>query len=160
MMGRRFGFGLLRRLGADRRGAAAVEFAIGAPVLLGGLVIMTDLGLAMNARMNLDQAVRAGAEFVMGDITDTDQLEELIASAATGYAGDDPNNVDNQARPAVTALKVCKCPNSSAFVSCADLCTANNTPPYVYYDLGAEAVYDAIFLPDFTLRTKIEVQVR
>ncbi len=143
-----------------RRGAAAVEFAIGAPVLLGGLVIMVDLGLAMNARMNLDQAVRAGAEFVMGEVTDTDQLEEQVASAATGFSSDDPNNVDNRPRPTVSAVKVCKCPSSTAAVSCTALCAANQKPPYAYYDLDAEATYDAIFLPDFTLRTAIEVQVR
>jgi hypothetical protein len=143
-----------------RGGTAAIEFAIGAPVLLGGLVIMVDLGLAMNAQMNLDQAVRAGAEFVMGDVTDTNQLEELVASAATGYASGDPNNVDNQTRPSVSALKVCKCPGSDAAVTCTDICLPDEVPPYAYYDLTAEAAYDAIFLPDFTLRTQIEIQVR
>lgn len=153
-------FSFLRGFCAGRGGAAAVEFAIGAPVLLGGLVIMTDLGLAINAKMNLEQAVRAGAEFVMGEVTDTDQIEELVASAATGFASNDPNNVDNQARPTVTAVKVCKCPSSSAPVSCTVLCTANEKPPYAYYDLDAQTIYDAIFLPDLTLRTTIEVQVR
>jgi len=143
----------LRRVLGSRRGTAAVEFAIGAPVLLGGLVVMADLGLAMNAKMNLDQAVRAGAEFVMGDTTDTTQIETLVASAATGgVAGVTP--------PTVSAVKVCKCPGSDASVSCTDLCAANNAPPYAFYDLNAQAVYDAIFLPDITLTTSIEVQVR
>lgn len=148
------------RFGFDRRGVAAIEFAIGAPVLLGGLVVMVDLGLAMNAQMNLDQAVRAGAAFVMGDVTDTTELEELVASAATGYAAGDPNNVNNTARPTVSAVKVCKCPGSDAQVSCTDICLPAEVPPYAYYDLTAQAPYDAIFLPDFTLRTQIEIQVR
>lgn len=152
---------LCRRFGVDRRGVAAIEFAIGAPVLLGGLVIMVDLGLAMNAQMNLDQAVRAGAEFVMGgDVTDTSQLEDLVASAATGYAADDPDNVNNVTRPTVSAVKVCKCPGSDAHVSCTDICLPAEVPPYAYYDLTAQTPYDAIFLPDFTLRTEIQIQVR
>lgn len=152
--------GLLRGFGGDRRGAAAVEFAIGAPVLLGGLVIMADLGLAMNAQMNLDQAIRAGAEFVMGDVTDTSQIEDLVASAATGYAAGDPNNVNNTPRPTVTAIKVCKCPGSDAAVSCTDICQPAEIPPYTYFDLTARSTYDALFLPDFTLQTTIEIQVR
>lgn len=150
-------FGCFRR---NRAGAAAVEFAIGAPLLLGGLVVMADLGLAINAKMNLEQAVRAGAEFVMGGATDADQIEEMVASAATGYSSDDPNNVDNKALPTVTALKVCKCPGSDAPVSCSDLCAANQKPPYAYYDIDAQMTYDALFLPDMTLATTIEVQVR
>lgn len=146
----------LRRLFWSRRATAAVEFAIGAPVLLGGLVVMADLGLAMNAKMNLDQAVRAGAEFVMGDTTDTAQIEKLVASAATGYAAGTPGVT----APTVTAAKVCKCPGSSAAVSCTNLCAANNAPPYAYYDIDAQSVYNAIFLPDITLKTAIEVQVR
>jgi len=62
----------------DRSGSSAVEFAVGAPVLLVGLVIVTDVGLAVNDRMNLDQSVRAGAEFAMNDVDDETTLEDMV----------------------------------------------------------------------------------
>ena len=144
----------------SRDGSAGVEFAIGAPVLLGGLIIMTDIGLAFNEQMNLDQAVRSGAEFVMGDVTDLDELEKLVKSAASGHDPDGQQSVNASEIPNVTPTKTCKCPGSDAAVSCQQICTANNLPPYTYYDIVATKTYDAFFLPDFTLKTKVQVQVR
>lgn len=150
----------LSRLSFDRRGASAIEFAICAPVLLGGLIVMTDIGLALNERMNLDQAVRAGAEFVMNDVTDESDLEELVGAAATGYSSDDPQNVNSSPRPTVDVVMSCSCPGVTTPPSCSEICTSNERPPNVYYDISATKTYEAIFLPDFALRTQIRVQVR
>jgi hypothetical protein len=150
----------LARLFSCRRGSSGVEFAISAPIMLGGLLIMTDIGLAFNAQMNLDQAVKSGAQFVMSDVTDESTLEDLMTSAATGRSSNDPQNVNNQNAPTFDAPKVCKCPGSEASVSCDNLCTAGSIPPFVYYTLTGQQTYDAIVLPDFNLQASIRVQVR
>lgn len=145
----------------NRRATAGVEFAIGAPMLLGGLVIMTDIGLAFNQQMNLDQAIRSGAEFVMAEETDdVDQIENLVAAAAVGDDPDNPTDVSPADFPTVEAVKSCKCPGSDVSASCTTLCAPTNVPPSIYYTLAATQNYDAIFLPDFVLNTQIRVQVR
>ena len=145
---------------ACRKGSSGVEFAISAPIMLGGLLIMTDIGLAFNAQMNLDQAVKSGAQFVMSDVTDEATLEDMMTSAATGYSSSDPQNVNNENAPTFDAPKACKCPGSDASVSCDLLCTAGSIPPFVYYTLSGQQTYDAIVLPDFNLQSSIRVQVR
>ena len=150
----------LARLLRCKRGTSGVEFAIAAPIMLGGLLVMTDIGLAFNAQMNLDQAVKAGAQFVMSDVTQESTLQDMMTSAATGHSSTDPQNVNNQNAPTFTAPKVCKCPGSDASVNCDQLCTSGQVPPYVYYTLSGAQTYNAIVLPDFHLHSSIRVQVR
>lgn len=155
---------IFKRFKRNTSGVAAVEFAIGAPMMIFAMLIMTDIGLAINERMNLDQSVRAGAEFVMNDISDTSDLEKLMTSAATGYYSDNPDDWDaqNKTPPTVSAIKRCICPNDNpnVVVSCSAYLCTNDLPPSVYYDLAASKVYEAIFLPDMTVSTKINIQVR
>lgn len=152
-------------LGRDRSGVAAVEFAIGAPMMILGMVVMTDLGLAIHERMNLDQAVRAGAEFAMHEVRDTDELEKLMTGAAVGEWRDtsDPDvDVSNYDPPTVDASVWCECPdNPGVTVACGTtICTSTGFPPSVYYQLTAERIYEGIILPNIPLSTEIRVQVR
>lgn len=152
---------LFIRLVRDRDGVAAVEFAVAAPMLIFGLIIMTDLGLAIQERMNLDQAVRSGAEFVMGDVSSEDDIEKLMVAAATGSYSDEPNDVENSNRPTVEAVKVCECPeNPGVSVACGTTLCSNDLPASVYYHLTAKKSYDAIILPDIALSTQISIQTR
>lgn len=151
---------LVRAACDNRDGSAGVEFALGAPILLAGLIVLTDIGLAYNEQMKLDQAARAGAEFVMGDVSDLDEIEKLVKSAATGYDPDSATNVNASEIPDVYPTKTCKCPGSDASVSCTTICLPDEVPPYTYYDILATKTYDAVFLPDFTLKTQVQVQVR
>ena len=152
----------LRVFADDRRGVAAVEFAIGVPVLLFMLIIMTDVGLAVNERMNLDQSVRAGADFVMKDVSDLDDIKKLMTAAATGTYADDPGEVELAARPDYSeSVTWCECPdNPGAVVACNAYLCSNEKPPSRYYLLVAKKDYEGILLPKFTLNTEINVQVR
>ncbi len=142
------------------RGSAAVEFAVGAPVLLLGLIIVTDVGLAVNDRMNLDQSVRAGAEFAMNNVEDETTLEDMVKSAATGAYGVDLNDVDSGDVPTVDVTKSCECPDSPGVAaSCTTLCTGDLVPS-IYYDFVASKYYQGIFVPDFSMQTEMKVQVR
>lgn len=146
----------------DKSGVAAVEFAFSAPMLILGVVVMTDLGLAVHERMNLDQAVRSGAEFVMNDVSDKDEIKKLVIAAATGTYSETPNDVESAERPTVTVPDpVCECPdNPGTAVSCSGTLCSNDMPPSVYYYIHAKKTYEALLLPDMSLQTEITVQVR
>lgn len=144
----------------DALGSSAVEFAIGAPVLLIGLIIVTDVGLAVSDRMNLDQSVRAGAEFTMNNVSDTTTLEDMVKSAATGAYGSQMNDIDSNDVPTVDVTKTCECPDAPGVaVACDTLCTGD-APASIYYGFAASKNYQGIFIPDFTMQTQMKVQVR
>ena len=152
---------MIRKLCQDRSGVAAAEFAIGAPMILFSLVIMADLGIAMNERMNLDEAARAGAEFVMNNVDDPDELKTLVTAAATGNFPEDPGDVLTAEAPTVTVSNWCECPEApGAPVACSGTLCSNDHPPSAYYELALAKTHDAIFLPDMSLNTRIQVQTR
>jgi pilus assembly protein CpaE len=154
-------FSVLSQFVRRRDGVAAVEFAIAAPMLILGLVIMADLGLAIQERMNMDQALRAGAEFVMGEVSNEDDIKDLVIASATGVYSDDPADVAAADPPTVTVVKVCECPeNPGTTVSCSGTLCTSQLPPSVYFQLGASKSYQAIILPDIALTTEISVQTR
>ncbi|MEZ5920889.1 MAG: TadE/TadG family type IV pilus assembly protein [Parvularculaceae bacterium] len=147
----------------NKSGSAAVEFAIAAPVLLLGLVIVTDLGLAIRERMSLDQATRAGADFAMNG-ADQQTIENLVTAAARGVYGSQPGDVNNNYLPIVTATETCECPNNrGVVVSCTTICTSANSqsePPYLFWSIMARQQYDGLLIPDFRMQSEIKVQVR
>ena len=69
--------GLSRLFGAES-GMAAAEFALMLPIFGFGLLSMLDVGLAINERMKLDQAVRSGAQLVMTGVEDVAALESAV----------------------------------------------------------------------------------
>lgn len=143
-----------------RSGSSAVEFAVGAPVLLIGLIIVTDIGLAVGERMSLDQSIRAGAEFAMNNVEDETTLEDMVRSAETGAYGTALGDVDSSEIPTVDVTKICECPDAPGVtVSCTNVCTGD-LPPSVFYGFVASKAYQGIFIPDFTMQTEMKVQVR
>ncbi|MFB9267718.1 TadE/TadG family type IV pilus assembly protein, partial [Bradyrhizobium erythrophlei] len=56
----RRGFGIFRR---DARGAAAIEFGVLVPVLALMVVSVTDIGLAIYRKMQVENAAQAGVEY-------------------------------------------------------------------------------------------------
>lgn len=157
MLKNRFGVASFIR---NKKGSSAVEFAVGAPVLLIGLIIVTDVGLAVSDRMKLDQSVRAGAEFAMNSVEDEVTLEDMVKSAATGAYGSQLNDIDSNDVPTVDVTKTCECPDATGTsVDCDQLCTGEIVPS-IYYDFAASKSYQGIFIPDFTMQTEMKVQVR
>ena len=151
---------LFRSFRKSRDGSSAVEFAIAAPMLIISLITVTDIGLAMQQRMNLDQSVRAGAEFAMNNVSDVETIKEMVKSAATGSHGQNRNDVSSNAPTVTVPPSYCECPDArGTAVACDVLCTGD-VPPSIFYDISATRRYDAIFVPDFTLASQITVQVR
>lgn len=144
----------------DRRGTSAIEFAFCAPILIIGLLIVTDIGLAVRERMLLDQATRAGAELVMNNVDDVDTLEDMVVSSATGAYGSALDDVDSSDIPEVEVTQICECPDApGAAVSCTNLCTGDVIPS-TYWNFLTSKEYDGIFVPGFPLTTELTVQTR
>ena len=68
-------------LASDEGGAAAIEFAVLAPVLVLACLATIDLGLAFNQRMTIDAMVRAGVEPALAD-PGVDKVRDIVKGAA------------------------------------------------------------------------------
>ena len=136
----------LERLANDQAGASVLEFAIGAPLLVGGLLLMTDVGIAISERMEMDRSVRAGAQAAMSLINDTTIIQGLVEESA-----------GNQSNMSVNVALSCLC--GAAAGSCNALCGSGEEPS-VYVDIIAEKPYDGMLLGTRTLNSSTSVQVR
>lgn len=150
-----------QRFNRAKDGIAAAEFAIAAPLMFFGLVIMADLGIATNEHMKLDQAVRAGADFIMSDVTDESQLEQMVIAAATGAYNETPSQQEISQRPNVSVVMTCECPEAPGVpVPCSGTLCANLLPASMYYKLSASKTYDAMLWADIPLSADFTVQTR
>ena len=77
---------MFRAMLRDGRGIAAAEFALIAPVMLTMLFGVYDLGNAIQERLQLEQAVRAGGQFALSWPDQTGGIADAIQAAlpATG----------------------------------------------------------------------------
>ena len=134
------------RLAADRRGVAAVEMALVSPVLILGLLLMLDSGLAVQTRLNLDHSTRTGAQAAMSNINETTEISAIMLAATN-----DPTNVT------VTVEKTCFC--GDVEVACSNWCSAT-VPPSVFLNISAAKQHNGYLLPPFELESKTHVQIR
>ncbi len=130
----------------DESGVAAVEMAMIAPILVMGLLLMMDIGMAVKERIDLDQSTRAGAQAVMANVNDTTEIKNLVVATAEG----DPDVT-------VSVEKVCSC--SGAAVSCANWCSAKE-PPSVFMNISASKMHVGFLLPQFNVESQTNVQIR
>lgn len=149
-------FGLIRSFTKRNCGTAGTEFAIAAPFVLLAVLVMADLGLAIGQQINLDQSVRAGAEFTMNGVDDKDDVQEIVAAAATGYSANEAEDV-GKSRPIVAVTEVCRCPGSGTEVSCSTDC--GGVSPSRYFSITATEKYDPIFISELDLKASVQVQV-
>lgn len=130
----------------DERGVAAVEMALISPVLIMGLLLMFDVGIAVKERMVLDNATRAGAQAVMANVNETNEIKSIIEASMKST-----ENVT------VSVVKDCKCGDAS--VACTNWCSST-TPPSVFLKMSAARLRVGFLLPDHTLRSQTHVQIR
>ena len=97
----------------DRRGIAAVEFAILAPFVLLVLAGATDLGRAVEHSIRLENAARVGAQFALRAPNDTAGIR------AAAEAGAGPGATVSVTRPP------CQCPTAAGANGAVVACNAN-----------------------------------
>jgi Flp pilus assembly protein TadG len=134
--GRRLGW--LDGLTRDWAGATAVEFALAAPLLLGLLMPLADLGLAFSRQIQVQQAAQAGAQFaslhpwnsssiasITSAVTSATQLSALTAAPAP--------------------YQICGCPDGGKITAatCNSLCANGESAGY-YVIVNAQLAYSPI----------------
>jgi Flp pilus assembly protein TadG len=125
----------LSALTRAKGGTAAVEFALAAPVLLGLLVPVADLGIAFAEKNQVQQAVQAGAQYAAFHPWNTNSPTD-IANAVTA-ASTLPGIAANPA-----PIQLCGCPSGSAVnaASCGSPCSTGETAGY-YVVVNAQVPY-------------------
>lgn len=103
---------MVHRLGRCARGSMAVEFAIAAPILVTAVVGLADLGFAVNERMRLVSAVRAGVQAATLHPDDEAAARSAVEKAAPQLVA---------ARLTVTLGRSCGCADGTA-IACGATC--------------------------------------
>jgi len=136
---------LASRLLVDARGIAAIEFAIGAPVLIFGVLGMIDAGMAAATRMEIDRNVRSGAQAAMSLNNDPEAIRSIILATA-----------GEPADLTVDVAMVCACEEVDA--SCTVPCPSGEAPS-VFFEIAAQRPYAGI-LVDLAINSRSRVQIR
>jgi pilus assembly protein CpaE len=134
----------------DTGGIAAVEFGLLASVLAFAAVGMADIGMAISQRVAMDQAVRAGAQAAMARTADNNAIRTIVLDAA---------GTRNVGGMSVAVQRFCRCPGQENTASCSTLCTGDEAPS-IFVSIGTTYQHQAMLLPDQTLQSAAEVQVR
>jgi Flp pilus assembly protein TadG len=146
----------LRRIGVatavDSGGAAAVEFAIIAPVLLLMIAGMIDYSFYIGTRIELEQALRAGAQYALKDYKDSVTIVAAVKNAT------DLAPVTVNYNPATDSF--CECPDGTA-----NLCPGNSsyTPcaggerPGLFITISGSTTFDPMFADLPTLAANMTV---
>jgi Flp pilus assembly protein TadG len=146
---------LCGRRGAAIRGAAAVEFAFIAPILILMVVGVVDFGMGIYRKMQVQNAAQAGAQYAM--LHGFSPSISTAVTAASTYAG-------ITASPAPTQF--CGCPTSSGVTTAA--CSSNCADGSVsgsYVSVSSQGGYQTILpypmIPNsFTFSAQSTVRVQ
>ena len=148
----------LRLLPRSDRGSAAVEFGLAAPILVGLLVPVADLGIAYSQKILVDQAAQAGAQYAALHPWNSNSATE-IANAVTSAT-----TLPIAATPA--PRQICGCPTGSTIteVTCGNICSNTETAGY-YVVVNGQLPYTPV-LPysvlgnSVTLASQTTVRIR
>lgn len=102
---------MLRVLGADIRGSSIVEFALMTPMIVSILMGVADFGLAVNEKMRLVSASRAGVQSGYDNSSNVSAITQAV-QGATGL---------NAQSIAVVVSNSCGCADGST-VACGGTC--------------------------------------
>ena len=152
------------RRAAEDGGAAAVEFAMFAPILAFALLATVDLGMALSQRISMDHVLRSGAQFAMEDPGEDETQAILEDTAARNFqvaAAESDDTFSMGGDPlALSVDRVCACPDSpETFVACSTVCPGT-VPTFIYYRMSAAKDYSGILLRGLPLNASAQVQVR
>ncbi|MCP3464660.1 TadE/TadG family type IV pilus assembly protein [Bradyrhizobium sp. CCGUVB23] len=119
----------------DARGAAAIEFGILIPLLSLMVVSVTDIGLAVYRKMQVEGAAQVGAQYAITHGFDTTGISAAVTSAT--------NSSSITASPG--AFQFCGCPGTAGLstVSCGSTCPSGNLAG-TYATVSAQATYHTL----------------
>lgn len=139
----------MRRLSAflaDRRGVAALEFALAAPILAAVLVLGADGWLRARQVLDMRTALQTAARYYQSGGGDDEVARTAALSAWPGRPADG----------VVTALRACRCP---AAPSACDAACPDGAPPSAFVTLTAASRYRG-FLGEAPIAEREVIRVR
>ena len=120
----------------DSRGAAAVEFALVAPLLVGFLAPIADIGMQTYASMQVEIAAQAGARYAILKGFDSTAIQSAVTNA-TAFT-------TITASPAPSSSCGCPSGNTIATATCGDTC-ANGQTAGNYVTVNAQMSFQPMF---------------
>jgi Flp pilus assembly protein TadG len=117
------------------RGAAAIELAVLAPVLIMAMICTADLGMGIYRSMQVDSAAQAGAEYALTHGFNAAAIANAV-TAATALT-------DVTVSPAPTQFCGCATSTGIAAATCGSSCSAG-VAAATYVTASAQAVYQTI----------------
>ncbi|HYF09566.1 MAG TPA: TadE/TadG family type IV pilus assembly protein [Acetobacteraceae bacterium] len=108
---------LRRRAGDNRKGIAATEFALIAPIMITVLLAVVDIGNALQQNIRLEAAARSALGYAHVYSSDTNGIGNIVRNALSGW-----NNVTVN----VPAM-VCTCANTATNTEAVGTCSADCT---------------------------------
>ena len=128
-------FRRIMAIGNDVRGVAAIELAVIAPVLALMLVGMVDLGIGIYRKMQVQNAVQAGAQFAVLYGFNADLIAKAVLSAtpAQGLTASPPPS------------KSCGCPTTTSVTpaTCGSPCSGGSVAR-TYVKVFAQNTYTTL----------------
>jgi Flp pilus assembly protein TadG len=126
---------LVREAARDKGGVAAIEFGLMVPLLSLMVVSVTDIGLAVFRKMQVENAAQAGAQYAIAHGFDTSRISSAVTSAT--------NSTAITASP--SPVQFCGCPTSTGVstVTCGTVCTGG-VQAGSYATVSAQATYNTL----------------
>ncbi len=145
---KRYGTGLLGMLRAFvrcQRGLAAIEFALLSTILLTVLMGLVDYGMAMFRKIELENAVRSGAQYALLRGHDSSVISTVVK---------DSTNLSD-----VTVSSVCLCTDPAGN---SNNCTNSACSGLAWYvTITAANTFDTFFLPaDIDLSESLTIRIQ
>ena len=147
---------LVTRVAGDQRGVAAIELALIAPVLTLMMVAVTDIGMGVYRKMQVEDAAQVGAQYAIKNGYDAKAISNAVISATNSSA--------ITASPA--PVKFCGCATGSGVSSttCGTTCPGGALAG-TYTTVSAQAAYQTILnyqiVPaayDFSSKSTVRLQ--
>lgn len=128
------------RLGRSRRGAAAVEFALLAPIVIAALAGLANYGMAMFEKMELESAARAGVQMAITNRAGTTAIQNAVinATSLSLTSGD------------VTLTESCWCADVSGTETCGNTCS-DGDPAQYFMTVSVSKTFDYLFGFDYLI---------
>lgn len=130
----------------DRRGIAAVEFALVAPILIFVIIGINDVAQLITKQNDMHSGVSAAAEYIMRGGSDLPTAQTIGLSAWPSHSSS----------ATMSAAKVCYCGSASG--DCATLCPDQSVPT-AYVTIAANDSY-AGWYATTQISTSQKVRVR
>lgn len=138
----------LRQFRKDKRGVAAVEFALFAPFLVASALMMAELGFVAFDKMKLTSGVRSASQYVLTGGKDETVIKTLISNGSGFAAGD----------LTISVTLYCSCAVDDAVAECFSNCSDDDTPR-TYRQIAAKTVSARLF-KEWPLTSVAEVRTR